>query len=296
MIAYHTISGCTDTIRKVSSKKVKRKEFHHHPPPPPLPHHYETPPSPKGDNFPSDAIEYHAFHGKVISKNGYSAGTGLRVIAQGSADQANTAVVNQAAAAKQAAYLAQNTLAQAAAAAATTALAALQGKEVILQKLEQQSIEAHQALEGEITQLQQAKRSAKTAQHAAQQSLNHVAVLTAALNNAQAAAEHAQKAAAEAAAELASQTSMVGQAKTKLEDVEQQLHNARLDYEATREAAQKASNSAQEAQNNANEAALHASIGLHESVVAVSGHENDFSQNHDVGDISNDHKYSLVGY
>lgn len=45
---------------------------------------------------------------------------------------------------------------------------------MLLQGLEQQSIEARQALESEIQQLQQAKRSAKAAQQAAQQSLNHV--------------------------------------------------------------------------------------------------------------------------
>lgn len=54
-------------------------------------------------------------------KPGFSAGSGLRSIAQGSADQASSAVSNQHAAAKQAAYVAQNTLAQAAAQAAATA-------------------------------------------------------------------------------------------------------------------------------------------------------------------------------
>lgn len=48
------------------------------------------------------------------------------------------------------------------------------GKQVLLQGLEQQSIDARQALESEIQQLQQAKRSAKAAQQAAQQALNHV--------------------------------------------------------------------------------------------------------------------------
>ena len=46
------------------------------------------------------------------SKSGYSAGSGLRSIAQGSADQAGSAVANQHAAANQAAYVAKNTLAQ----------------------------------------------------------------------------------------------------------------------------------------------------------------------------------------
>lgn len=40
-------------------------------------------------------------------KTGYSAGSGLRSIAQGSADQAKSAVSNQHAAGKQAAYVAQ---------------------------------------------------------------------------------------------------------------------------------------------------------------------------------------------
>lgn len=47
-------------------------------------------------------------------KLGFSSGSGLRSIAQGSAEQANTAVQNQDAAGHQAAYVAKNTLAQAA--------------------------------------------------------------------------------------------------------------------------------------------------------------------------------------
>lgn len=82
-------------------------------------------------------------------------------------------------------YLAKNTLAQAAQQAAQVAQAALAGKQVLYQGLEQQNLEAHQALESEIKQLQQAKRSAKSAQLAAQQAINHVNVLTSALNNAQ---------------------------------------------------------------------------------------------------------------
>lgn len=105
--------------------------------------------------------------------------------------------------------------------------AALAGKQVLLQGLEQQNIEARQALEGELQQLQQAKRAAKAAQHSAQQSLNHVSVLQAALNNAQSASDHAQQSATEAAAELASQTAMVGTAKTRVETIEEQLHAAR---------------------------------------------------------------------
>lgn len=55
-------------------------------------------------------------------KVGYSAGSGLRSIAQGSAEQANTAVLNQDAAGHQAAYVAKNTLAQAANAVSTNSI------------------------------------------------------------------------------------------------------------------------------------------------------------------------------
>jgi Protein of unknown function (DUF745) len=88
--------------------------------------------------------------------------------------------------------------------------------------------------------------------------MNHVQVLTSALNNAKIASEHSQQSASEAAAELASQTAMVGQAKAKVEAVTEQLNAARIDFEATQESAHKASASAQQAQNNANEAASHA--------------------------------------
>lgn len=56
--------------------------------------------------------------------------------------------------------------------------AALAGKQVLFQGLEQQSVDARQALESEIQQLQQAKRSAKAAQQAASQALNHVRLVT----------------------------------------------------------------------------------------------------------------------
>lgn len=45
---------------------------------------------------------------------GFSAGSGLKTIAQGSAEQANNAVANQHAAARQAAFAAKSSLAQAA--------------------------------------------------------------------------------------------------------------------------------------------------------------------------------------
>ncbi|XP_017123799.1 uncharacterized protein LOC108143785 [Drosophila elegans] len=280
-------------------RKVKRKESHYHhlvnvpPPPPPSsnqaagpvsqqtaviehevpPYTYEAinhdefePAKVKLSHFEasSDYI-VHTLHNGGGGGGGYLADNGLRSIAKGSADQALSAVASQNAAGKQASYVAKSTLAQAAAQAAGTAVAVLKGKEVLLHRLEDQSVEAHKAMENELTQLQQAKRSAKAAQYAAQQAINHVSVLTAALNNAQSASELAQKAASEAAAELASQIDMVAQAKTKLEHAESQAYAARLDYEETRDAAEKATLSAQEAHLNANDAALHANVELAES-------------------------------
>ncbi|XP_031632705.1 uncharacterized protein LOC116346669 [Contarinia nasturtii] len=242
------------------------------------------------ENEESEQVDHHEhhesfLHAKHISskKPGYSAGSGLRSIAQGSADQASSAVNNQHAAAKQAAFIAQNTLAQAASQAAATAQAALAGKQVLLQGLEQQSIEARQALESEIAQLQQAKRSAKAAAQAAQQALNHIQVLTAALNNAQTSAEHAQQSAQEAAGELASQQSMVGAAKQRVELVEEQLHAARIDFEATQHAATSAAASAQQAQNNASAAAVHAAIHLKEIPGEESVRHDDYATNHNYG-------------
>nr|NP_001246985.1 uncharacterized protein Dmel_CG11693, isoform B [Drosophila melanogaster]AFH06304.1 uncharacterized protein Dmel_CG11693, isoform B [Drosophila melanogaster] len=282
-------------------RKIKRKEphYHHHvnvppPPPPPSPHgpgpvpqqtaviEHEVPPytyeAINHDEFEPAKVKLSHFEGSsdyIVHSHrggggggsgGYLADNGLRSIAKGSADQALSAVASQNAAGKQASYVAKSTLAQAAAQAAGTAVAVLKGKEVLLHRLEDQSVEAHKAMENELTQLQQAKRSAKAAQYAAQQAINHVSVLTAALNNAQSASELAQKAASEAAAELASQIDMVAQAKTKLEHAESQAYAARLDYEETRDAAEKATLSAQEAHLNANDAALHANVELAENV------------------------------
>ncbi|EDV43141.1 uncharacterized protein Dana_GF16671 [Drosophila ananassae] len=277
-------------------RKVKRKEGHYHlnvpPPPPPPPSHqgplpqqtalveHEVPPytfeainhdefepakSAKLSLYESSDYIVHTLHNGG-GGSGYLADNGLRSIAKGSADQAISAVASQNAAGKQASYVAKSTLAQAAAQAAGTAVAVLKGKEVLLRRLEDQSVEAHKAMENELTQLQQAKRSAKAAQYAAQEAINHVNVLTAALNNAQSASELAQKAASEAAAELASQIDMVAQAKSKLEHAESHAYAARLDYEETRDAAEKATLSAQEAQVNANDAALHANVELSEAV------------------------------
>lgn len=51
-----------------------------------------------------------------------------------------------------------------------TANAALQGKQVLLAKIEQESLDAHQQLETELQQLKQAKRSAKAAQQVSRKS------------------------------------------------------------------------------------------------------------------------------
>ncbi|XP_036141787.1 glycine, alanine and asparagine-rich protein [Monomorium pharaonis] len=195
---------------------------------------------------------------RELARPGYSVGGPLASIAKGAADQAHTQLNQQPVAAGQAAYVAKNTLAQAAAQSAATAAAALAGKQIIVMGLEQQSRDAHVAVNGEQQQLQQAQRSATAAKNAAQQAMHQVQVITTALNAAQATAEHAAQAAAEAAAELAAQTTMVGQAKARAEAIDEQLAAARLDFETTQAAAQKAANAAQTAQNNAAAAAAHA--------------------------------------
>lgn len=284
------------TATFTTARKVKRKGHYvltHQPPPPPKnpsppaihsaaapepPYHFEEVHLDEYVNGPTERKHYevehygpHDHYGQQTVLSGtYLVDNGLRSIAKGSADQATSAVASQNAAGRQAAYVAKNTLAQAATQAAGTAVAVLKGKEVLLQRLEEQNSEAHKALQGELQQLQQAKRSAKAAQYAAQQALNHVSVLTAALNNAQSASELAQKSASEAAAELASQIDMVAKAKGKLEQVEAQLYTARLDYEETKDAAEKATLSAQEAQLNANDAALHANVELQSEAHTVS--------------------------
>ncbi|KMQ84449.1 transcription elongation regulator 1-like isoform x1 protein [Lasius niger] len=197
-------------------------------------------------------------HRSSLIRPGYSVGGPLASIAKGAADQAHTQLNQQPAAAGQAAYVAKNTLAQAAAQSAATAAAALAGKQIILMGLEQQSRDANVAVDGEKQQLQQAQRAATAARNAAQQAMHQVQVITTALNAAQATAEHAAQAAAEAAAELAAQTTMVGQAKARAETIAEQLAAARLDFETTQAAAQKAANAAQAAQSNAAAAAAHA--------------------------------------
>ncbi|KAJ0172405.1 hypothetical protein K1T71_012378 [Dendrolimus kikuchii] len=191
-------------------------------------------------------------------KKGFSRGSGLRTIAVGSANQAKTALGNQAAAAYQAAYVAKNTLAQSAAQASATAQAALAGKQVILSGLEQQVRDAKVALQGEEMQLQQAKRAAQAAAQAAQQAMHQVNVIQAALNAAQATSENANEAASQAAGELGAQTAMVGAARQRLHTLQEQLHGVRIDFEATQAAARKAQAAAQQAQANAAEAAAKA--------------------------------------
>lgn len=85
---------------------------------------------------------------------------------------------------------------------------------------------------------------------------------------------------------------MVGSAKGKVEAIEEQLKSARVDYEATEEAAHKASYSAQEAQKNAAEAAAYAS-GAHPSSLQLDVHSLQFQskvskqQNHHEDDEIN---------
>lgn len=226
-----------------------------------------------GDNGGSSSASL-TVHGSK-SKAGYSLGSGLRSIAQGSANQAYSAVASQHAAAKQAAFLAKNSLAQAATQAAATAQAALQGKQVLLQELELQAAEAQRALSRELSQLKAAKVATKLAQQTAQAAINHVSVLTAAVNNAKAVAEHAEQTSHEVANQMATQSSMVGQAKSRLEQLEGQLKQASIDYEATKEATLKAASAAAEAQVNASKAAAHATLGLHESAQQQHQHYSD---------------------
>ncbi|XP_043482350.1 uncharacterized protein LOC122511270 [Leptopilina heterotoma] len=208
-------------------------------------------------------------------KTGFSVGGGLVSIAQGAANAAHNSVVNQPSAAGQAAYVAKNTLAQAAAQSAATAAAALAGKQIILMGLEQQSYNAHQAVNSEKTQLQQAQRSATAAQNSAQQAMHQVQIITTALNAAQVTSEHAAQASAEAAAELAAQTTMLGQAKASARAIDEQLEAARVDFEATQAAAQKAAALAQKAQSNAAAAAAHAAQAASEAAAQAVATKND---------------------
>ncbi|GJQ87870.1 hypothetical protein Trydic_g1141 [Trypoxylus dichotomus] len=198
-------------------------------------------------------------YGGGYGGKGFSAGSGLKAIAQGSAEQANNAVTNQHTAARQAAFSAKSSLAQAAVGAAATAQAALIGKQILVQKLEGDVNEAHQQVQAELQQLEQAERSANAAQQAYDQAQQQVNALSNALNGAQGAGSHAQQAAEEALAELGSQEAMVGAAKQRLSVLTQELHAAEADLQATQSAAQQAESAAQIAQSNAAQAAESAS-------------------------------------
>lgn len=220
-------------------------------------------------------IDSSSHHG---SGKGFSAGSGLKSIAEGSAQQANNAVANQHAAARQAVFSAKSSLAQAAIGvssmqaskkkrtlifaffqAAATAQAALIGKQILVQKLERDVNEAHQQLQGELHQLEQAERSASASQQALEQAQRQVNALNSALNTAQGAGSHAQQAAEEALAELGSQEAMVGAAKQRLASLTQELAAAEGDLQATQAAAHQAESAAHIAQSNAASAAESAS-------------------------------------
>lgn len=68
------------------------------------------------DHITAEAGHFESFSGYSShgggGGHGYSVGSGLKNIAQGSAEQANNAVVNQHSAARQAAFVAKSTLAQ----------------------------------------------------------------------------------------------------------------------------------------------------------------------------------------
>lgn len=104
---------------KLSSQPKKKVDYDYH--------EYEYPSQnthpvvEDSDEHEQQELRESYIRSKPAKKPGFSAGSGLRSIAQGSADQASSAVSNQHAAAKQAAYVAQNTLAQAASQAAATA-------------------------------------------------------------------------------------------------------------------------------------------------------------------------------
>ncbi|KAI4466682.1 hypothetical protein MML48_2g00018009 [Holotrichia oblita] len=215
----------------------------------------------EGGHFQSISISGHGGFG---DKSGFSAGSGLKSIAEGSAQQANNAVANQHAAARQAAFAAKSSLAQNAISAAATAQAALTAKQILVSKLESDVNEAQQSLQGEIQQLHQAERSANSAQQAAEQAQQ-------------------QQAAEEAQAEYGSQQAMVGAAKQRLSALNEELHAAQNDLVATQAAAQKAGAAAQIAQSNAANAAASAQ---------AAGQEHGGG----VGFGGDDHGYSAGGY
>lgn len=247
----------TAVSAEYKSYRKRNNEPHHHQHHPNHHSHHQAP-IPQ-HTVSSSNVKYIEDH-----SHGYPSGSGLRSIAQGSANQAHNAVSNQHAAANQAAFIAKSTLAQAASQASATAQAALAGKLVMTHGLEKQVQDSHSALLEEIEHLNLSKKSAKASQKAAQIAYNHVSILTAALNNAKTLADHTEKAANDAATILASQSSMVGKAKQNFEILQEELNAARIDLAATKEAAIKASSAASEAQGNAEKAAAEATVKLHE--------------------------------
>ncbi|XP_014219355.1 KNR4/SMI1 homolog [Copidosoma floridanum] len=185
------------------------------------------------------------------SKIGYSVGGPLVNIAQGAAAQAHNFEKNQPAAAAQAAYVAKNQLGQSAGLSAATAAAAFAGKQIIYRGLQQQAYNAYRALESEKLQLQQAQRAATAAASAVQHIMRQVQVITTALNSAQETSQHASAVAAQA-------TAMVGAAKARFYAIKEQLHLARIDFEAAQKANFEAAHAAQVARSNAVAAAVHA--------------------------------------
>ena len=65
---------------------------------------------------------------------------------------------------------------------------------------------------------------------------------------------------------------MVAHSKAKLEQIESNLYAARVDYEETKDAVEKATNSAHAAQINANDAAVHANVELSGDVALQNDH------------------------
>lgn len=126
-----------------------------------------------------------------------------------------------------------------------------------MQTLEKQRDEAHKALEAELAQLELAKHSAAAAAKTAQQAAKQVQILKEALHHAQELAHQADAAAGHAAQELASQSAMVAHAKARLQEIEHKLAETLKDFEATKAAAQKATEFAEKAKNNAAAAATH---------------------------------------
>ncbi|CAD7093542.1 unnamed protein product [Hermetia illucens] len=232
----------------------------------------QAPPEVDGNDQVSEVSIHRTDSDDSHDEEGYSIGSGLRSIAQGSAHQAHSAVVSQNIAAQQAAFIAKSTLAQSAIQSAATAIAALAGKEVLFHSLERQTENARNALNHEISQLQLTKKTAASARHAAQKAAYHVSVLVAALNNAQQASERSEENAKAAAAELASQTTMVGEAKGRLDTITGKLRAAHIDFEATKKAASEASAAAEEAQRNALVLGEQASLVLHPRTVVVDPH------------------------